>query len=150
MLILMAISSMKLFRIQWLRMRKKQCKEVIHNKVVIMMFTMCMAGNMKSPHTAWQTENIKVSSTVKLLWTTFSNHRNISVTEVGLSLLPFRLGFPFRPYRPGSGMSVRSSMRVRMGAAVREAWAAWMFSVSSGSGGPPLYHQSGILGKRAA
>lgn len=39
MLILMAISSMKLFRIQWLRMRKKQCKEVIHNKVVIMIFT---------------------------------------------------------------------------------------------------------------
>lgn len=28
----------------------------------------------------------KVSSTVKSPWTTFSNHRNIIVTEVGLSL----------------------------------------------------------------
>ena len=29
-------------------------------------------------------ENIKVSSTVRSPWTTFSNHRNVTVTEVGL------------------------------------------------------------------
>ena len=35
---------------------------------------------------AWWTENIKVSSTVRSPWTTFSNHRNITVTVLMIQI----------------------------------------------------------------